>query len=117
MSHTSTSEGQGHTPGPWKWERHDGEVFALVSKLDDMVVTPHITVCGVSGSLSARLWFLGESETADMQLIAAAPDLLRACKAAQRFIEEGSEDDDPRHIRMTLFEAIAKATNPPPPEA
>ena len=39
--------------------------------------------------------------------LATWPELLAACKAAKAWIEQPT--DDPRHIRMTLYEAIETA--------
>lgn len=92
-----------HTPAPWSFDstrdyspkrviRHNGLVVCVLldSKADD------------------------EAE-ADARLIAAAPDLLAACKAASHFLSvAGSVCPSPqeREVLDMLDEAIAKAETP-----
>ena len=75
------------TPGPWKWQDNEfGEPAVMVS--DDGMVIVEIDV--IIGRANARL-------------IAAAPDLLAACKSIQeRLDSEGTYD-------AVLDAALAKA--------
>jgi len=97
-----------HTPGPWKWDESYGAIVA--GEGPNMLVTPIWK--------SSPAWGYSEN-IANARLIAAAPDLLAACKAAiewhnrpgvgevQRrmvidalnravFLAEGGEDDPGR---------------------
>ena len=107
-----------HTPGPWtRWRGH-AEVYAgeVAINTEDLISGP--TIQCVARCEPDDLDLLHDAEEADMQaranakLIAAAPDLLEACKAllaAHSGICEGDgdmgEDEDCARARR----AIAKA--------
>lgn len=59
-----------HTPGPWKWDESYGAIVA--GEGPNMLVTPIWK--------SSPAWGYSEN-IANARLIAAAPDLLAACKA------------------------------------
>src|SRR5690606_11039817 len=95
---------QTHTPGPWKSEYHGKESHAIIG-----------------GSANGRDWtiiaeihdpvgYVPRSErSANARLIAAAPDLLAACKAVLNEIQTNTEWLDPA-VESALEAAIAKAT-------
>jgi hypothetical protein len=83
-----------HTPGPWHWTDH---------------VSPHITIYAKNDQKIVVLTepFYRDSQgvgVANADLIAAAPDLLAACKAAHEFSRVFSDS----YVQM-LAHAIAKA--------
>ena len=68
-----------HTPGPWEWHRtddalNDDEAYFLKSKCG-LVVLDALHENEVGPFIS--------SSTANLRLIAAAPDLLAACEAEE----------------------------------
>lgn len=90
-----------HTEGPWEYRR-DGQTDIV--SLSAWLVPPEpgepgtpITVVDLLGAMG------GENTEADAQLIAAAPDLLAACREALAEVS----DISPQLIR-TLEAAIAK---------
>ena len=88
-----------HTPGPWKWEVIKGE----------QKVTEH-TLHGPD--VLCRYWY-DEPPSADARLIAVAPELLEAAKAAENLLLIHS-DGRSRDVGLQLEAAIAKAENPEP---
>jgi hypothetical protein len=100
------------TPGPWKWE-HDTEAglvaidqpTGLWTEDGDIVAKADIEVDPCSGRLAARINFLNQS-CADMQLIAAAPDLLKACELVLASLRTDDGNLADIHVLVT---AIAKA--------
>ena len=68
----------GHTPGPWRIERRDGQAhgFGIYHGINTFVVSPHT----------------GVIDESDAHLIAAAPDLLEALEAMRRMIDRAHED-------------------------
>ncbi len=83
-----------HTPSPWLIDKADNKII---------VVGGTVTVCVVGYDLS------GENNIvqADARLIAAAPELLEACKRALVTIE--AMDPKVNEDRYELSAAIAKA--------
>jgi hypothetical protein len=77
------------TPGPWTW---DGEYPIRIIGSDRKIV------CGD----------MMPSQTADINLIAAAPLLLEACKTILHALNTG-EDEDFEFAENKLETAIAKA--------
>jgi hypothetical protein len=77
-----------HTPGPWKWEVIDEKELALYSESDPYGVANSIlTVDRCDACIKNDrlcMWPSKENEA----LIAAAPDLLAACKAAQIALDD-----------------------------
>lgn len=108
----SEKEEQGHTPGPWEICRDDaypprylitskgGSVASLEGWADDGVTTE-------------------EEDAANRNLIAAAPELLEACKTAEKLIRvarnyfpksmQNSDRFDLENACATICKAIAKA--------
>ncbi len=102
-----------HTPGPWRaWDRIEHRGGILITNEQG-----NIGVCrviDVQGSINDRT---PDTEKLDADicranacLIAAAPDLLAACKAAQlAFRATSKADKDYGHECGLLRDAIAKA--------
>jgi hypothetical protein len=90
-----------HTPGPWR-------VYPRGS------CVPHYDVCEriVSDHPSGRSLNDGPSD-ADAALIAAAPDLLDACRAALARIESDIDGKIPSKETVKLRAAIARAQSAP----
>ena len=92
-----------HTPGPWEYPEHayilsgsdDGPNFSG----GDWEVLPPLGESGPVAICSSR-----END----RLIAAAPDLLEACKAAKKFLEPDLVEPG-RTVFWNLVEAIKKA--------
>ncbi len=87
-----------HTPGPWEaigWEVHAAEEER----------------CYIGAVTSADTG--GDEAFANARLIAAAPDLLEAAKAAQQWLAHGNPDnlEAVADIEQELRAAIAKATH------
>ena len=76
-----------HTPGPWALSRDvgDGEVCTVYG-----CTGGHIYIVGNREYLGREIEDLSAEADANARLIAAAPDLLTACKAALKYIP-GSE--------------------------
>jgi hypothetical protein len=98
-----------HTPGPWELVTREcpiepGETYTAIAHIHHReVVGKHSEqdVCHVS------TWGRADGEsTANARLIAAAPDLLEACRAALSVCEAESANWQAEIIRA----AIAKAT-------
>ena len=94
-----------HTPGPWYAGLYDtspnflrvGKHMAVGREGDDML----IAVCGTPGFATSE---------ADARLIAAAPDLLAACKAMLELTETDHGDSEETDAAFDLARAaIAKA--------
>jgi len=77
-----------HTPGPWKWEEGQPYIEKEWNHL----------CCRIAKVTTDKLhWHenrikSGEESGANAQLIAAAPELLEACKMARIEISEGTAD-------------------------
>lgn len=91
-----------HTPGPWKL---DGA--ANTNDLDIIAPTGRITMldCEISEVSEDVL-------TANARLIAAAPELLAALRAAEEWAEHIEDDESrvPVDVRLAMRAAIARAT-------
>ena len=91
----------GHTPGPWTI--HQDEIWGPTEPK------------GHDGRLGRIRGFTDE----DARLIAAAPELLDACREAIGFLYDGTPDDGvspyEQSIRKNLRDAIAKAEGTPEP--
>jgi len=77
-----------HTPGPWEWhdDRFWGGKSGLFNDRGEPVCVPN---CSNDGDTGAA-WFDEMLTDDDARLIAAAPDLLAACRA---FIESENQCD------------------------
>lgn len=92
-----------HTPGPWTFEVHDGAKSSAMYAKDDRICEP---VCVIPHDDITEEGY--EVVLANARLIAAAPDLLAACKA---LLPAGWDDGVMDHIpgiKLTRL-AIAKA--------
>lgn len=93
-----------HTAGPWSIEEMEhGRQQNIVGREGGLIAT--LTNWGTAYKINAAS-FLDELK-ANANLIAAAPDLLEACMAAE-YITPKELRDQPWFIRMR--EAIARAT-------
>lgn len=96
-----------HTPGPWKVVNHP-----RVAHVDSMRSVGH----GANG-MASIVWLTGGAlaQEANARLIAAAPDLLAALKAARAFVAQragwsGSHNDKvAEQVLVEVDAAIAKA--------
>jgi hypothetical protein len=112
------SNDQVHTPGPWRWIEAKGSTNAkLVGvEYDGKSGTGRNAwelrgeVCDFGDSTQYYPTEGNEPSDADMRLIAAAPELLEACKAALLIDESDSASVDPREIFDGIRAAIARAT-------
>ena len=82
-----------HTPGPWKYQEESDEYTHIVRAENNLMI------CHLSQDSS------GVSES-NARLIAAAPDLLKACKQAVSRCEIYGQQDSTKTV---LGQAIAKA--------
>ena len=97
-----------HTPGPWAvFDRNPDEIIR-----DDVMTwsVPHRRICNVFGSTRD-----GGVNAANARLIAAAPELLEACKLAVDAIDglssqQAMPDDSYKPMLAAIESAIAKAT-------
>jgi hypothetical protein len=98
-----------HTPGPWEYR-----------KGYDNIANADIRGEGIAGTIRdtdtgwniARIWETGKRTEANAKLIAAAPELLEACREAQELIKKFSKDATGREFTSFAIEqAIAKATD------
>ena len=94
-----------YTPGPWQasWE------------VDEWFVSDHgkqwSCVATVSANELGRRRVEDDEAEANARLIAAAPELLEACRLALRHHDKAEVND----LRECLIAVIAKATEPLPP--
>ena len=92
-----------HTPGPWK---------QFAPRIDDNIERDYRSILGGDGLRGRGFEIIGFISEADARLIAAAPDLLLACKLALYSLRCGgisgrSPETD------TIEAAIEKATGKP----
>ena len=90
-----------HTPGPWNWNlnTHDLEYH-------------YATINNANGGVAVVTGFVNYAEkaTANAKLIAAAPQLLEACKEAFRMYEKIDPPGGWQGVYGLLISAIQKAT-------
>jgi hypothetical protein len=96
-----------HTPGPWSVRADTGRI-AMMSDLR-VQAREHADGLNLLKPI-ARLYLQGSEVKANARLIAAAPDLLEACRAAYAWFTDDVLTDDARKAVILLREAIAKAT-------
>jgi len=97
-----------HTPGSWKFRKHlggeEGEVIAQDVRFD----TDFLYIAEIFGH------YQDDECAANGRLIAAAPDLLAACKSALVWFERWTSDEDEPpaswgwELKGELAAAIAK---------
>jgi len=85
-----------HTPGPWNNVTYNNE--------------SHPTIIGPNGDECIALIDGNEDNEANARLIAAAPDLYFACRAALLTLEDDDNYYKYKDVVNTLRQAIAKAT-------
>lgn len=102
-----------HTKGPWEWKDDDREKFGHYRLHPGILAT----------DLSDGTPWGDEIDRANARLIAAAPDLLEALKAAKEVVDvaEGmtacrSDDDFIWSAQKLINAALAKATSPSTPD-
>ncbi len=88
-----------HTPGPWRISGADG------LRIKDCNAAP-VTITEVRCSPLID----GDTNQANAQLMAAAPELLAACRAAVAYLENGPGGTGIDRACAQVLEAIAKAT-------
>ncbi len=82
-----------HTPGPWRLAEHPMEIIQNGSAI--------FTMCDAISGLPLP--------TADMRLIAAAPELAEALDRVYQFLYENYKDSDMPDILPMVRAALAKA--------
>lgn len=89
-----------HTPGPWYSPNDNGQIYSQTDRRN-----PVVDVYG------AHNRDRDEDETlANVNLIAAAPEMLAACEAAYRWLNTLGEDSGSRSkVLAEIRAAIAKA--------
>lgn len=98
------------TPGPWTWR----ETTSPGSSIGDLYLTDVRLGGGEGGHL--RVLAADAVDAVDARLIAAAPDLLAACRLWDEGFTEGEQFDADQFLRWVnanrraAREAIAKAT-------
>jgi hypothetical protein len=95
-----------HTPGEWHWD--SDEMFSS----SDNIRHVRWRVCTL-GKTITQIYRNDEHAEADARLIAAAPELLEALKAAEQCIGELSPTQARVEAMQMLQAAIAKATGAP----
>ena len=110
-----------HTPGPWEVTFVDSDfpkqhyVYARIEPEVGYVGYESMGVYHDSGIRKRRLATLNDTARANAYLIAAAPDLLEACKDALSAMEliyyQRIDTDDEPAVVTGIKQAIAKAIN------
>jgi hypothetical protein len=96
-----------HTPGPWQWrQNHPRAVYMYEVEAVDGKSTRIACIgdCYPDERDAAMI----EQQQANARLIAAAPELLEACKRAIAFLSLGP-DYNPQNVAEVLWSAIDKA--------
>lgn len=97
----------GHTPGPWKIS---AECQTII--IDDRSPFGNgVLIASCMGNDHSGFYATASQANANASLIAAAPELLEACKSALDWLQ-GWESAEP--FSATLRAAIAKATGDQP---
>lgn len=90
-----------HTPGPWKTD------IVMVDNAPDRMMV-HVAKWG--GENIADCGIFAECNPDDARLIAAAPDLLEACKGLHEVIRKAGLLNVRKHFDICLYDAaIGKA--------
>jgi hypothetical protein len=109
-----------HTPGPWQWVDPITDIPGYSHRCTSLRTVKHgRSFCDKPDQLPD--WILDTEEfegtpkeaEANARLIAAAPELLEACKAILTLDELEMGDDSllpPEHPKAMVYAAIAKAT-------
>jgi hypothetical protein len=96
-----------HTPGPWDAECITDGAWEIKS---DPQQGPWKAVCDVKANRLGEAAVTNDESESNARLIAAAPEMLEACKVALAE-SEAANDTSPSacHLRYVLRAAIAKA--------
>ena len=100
----------GHTPGPWAVFEHRDHSGIEIGPLynEPYFVNGEVVSVTTMRSLKTRHPYqMSPRQKADARLIAAAPDLLAACKVAAQWKHQMSDE-----VHAMLSAAIAKAEQP-----
>jgi len=94
-----------HTPGPWEWKQSRGN-----NRYEHSVFTHHQIIAALDGDTNVSDDFqLSENIKANARLIAAAPELLEACKQAlSEFADPNRGPSGPAYTIEVIKQAIAK---------
>lgn len=99
-----------HTPGPWHWYHPDKSSSLLLGRDQDPACTSILWAAGCETCAANGRNCSISGNSADLSLIAAAPDLLVVCKALVSLRDdEGCDVDRLLSIVEWAEEAIAKA--------
>jgi hypothetical protein len=103
-----------HTPGPWMTFREPNDTISINYQLSDGTCGPHIATV-VTESCDDELGADSPIAQADARLIAAAPELLEACRLAANLLHDSItlSDSTRRELRKKLLAAVALATSGP----
>ena len=94
-----------HTPGPWKISNY--RPYQIIAR------NPKESTYGVGDDKFPTLAEpCGENKQANAKLIAAAPDLLEACKEAKEYFDQTADvDDGIPNEEMNLLVGITQVIN------
>lgn len=103
-----------HTQSPWRvepFEKRDGRGFAIITDDKDEIVVAWLYQYAPNSF--GRMMRSGQDHKANAKLLAAAPDLLAACKYAFKMLDDldintGDKGDQ---AYQALESAIKKATS------
>lgn len=101
-----------HTPGPWVYAREYGESVTEAPKITTVARCADFVIgleCDYPGGDYRNGDHSGDEE-ADARLIAAAPDLLEACRAMLDCCYDMDRNDETLAAVKATMKAIAKAT-------
>jgi hypothetical protein len=98
---SAPAEKSAHTPGPWhRATCNEGQAFAITAD-KGRICTINQTLGGLQGQ---------QERNANARLIAAAPELLAACKAAVEVFSSYPRDpSEAKRMVLHVHAAIAKA--------
>lgn len=94
----------GHTPGPWRWDKGVDDDPTRCFVTQGIQGQPEYVIAEIQNGAPGDCL---ETEEANARLIAAAPDLLAACKEFVRKCECGEAKSVRSYAQMAA--AIAKA--------
>jgi hypothetical protein len=102
-----------HTPGPWIVDEDGASIYAKDTHNPD---TGDWLICEIEAGCNNSGLGNGEEDEANAHLVAAAPDLLEACKQALELLTGTGQDGTLGHhpdnpVPALLRAAIQKATS------
>lgn len=101
-----------HTPGPWEWDGYTLRPVAPETDITSVMTAETFSMMYRDGNLEA----VTAEEAQNKLLIAAAPDLLDAAKAAADVLKKQkwrTDSTDPEAVALAkLLAAIARAEEP-----